>query len=156
VSSQALSIDIAASAERVFDLLHDYGQRLAWDPFLRRADILDATSAGLGVRTLCVAKISSGGLGMETEYISFERPHVAAVRMTRGPWMFSSFAASIRQDSNPDGTTRVTYRFNFRTRPKWASFILNPLLNLIFARETRARLAALKQVLEAHAERHDR
>jgi hypothetical protein len=40
VTSQALSIDIAASPERVFDLLHDYGQRLVWDPFLRRAELV--------------------------------------------------------------------------------------------------------------------
>lgn len=153
MTSQALSIDIAASPERVFDLLHDYGRRLVWDPFLRRADIVNASAAGLGARTLCVAKFSSGGLGMETEYISFDRPHVAAVRMTQGPWMFHSFAASIRQDPNPDGTTRVTYRFNFRVKPSWAAFLLSPLMRGIFARETRARLAALKRFLEAATER---
>src|SRR5262245_45048543 len=114
--SQSLSVDIAASPERVFDLLHDYQRRLAGDPFLRRAEGLCAAAAGLHVRTLCVAKWSSGGMGMETEYVSFDRPHVAAVRMTRGPWIFRSFAASIRQDSNPDGSTRVTYRFNFQPR----------------------------------------
>ena len=147
VASQ-LSIDIAVPPERAFDLLHDYGQRLAWDPFLRRADVLDATAAGLHVRTLCVAKWSSGGLGMETEYVSFDRPRVAAVRMTRGPWIFRWFAASIRQDPNPDGTTKVTYRFQFLVRPSWATYMLGPLLGLIFARETRARLKALKRFLE--------
>jgi uncharacterized protein YndB with AHSA1/START domain len=148
MTTRALSIDIAVSPERVFDLLHDYRQRLLWDPFLRRAEVLESDAAGLHVRTLCVAKWSSGGLGMETEYVAFDRPRVAAVRMTRGPWMFRSFAASIRQDPNSDGSTTVTYRFNFRVKPSWTAFLLRPLLNLIFARETRARLAALKRFLE--------
>jgi uncharacterized protein YndB with AHSA1/START domain len=142
--SQALSIDIAANPERVFDLLHDYSRRLQWDPFLREATVLGAASAELHVRTLCVAKWQSGGLGMETEYVSFDRPRVAAVRMTRGPWVFRSFAASIRQDLNPDGTTKVTYRFNFVPRPS----ALGPLLRAIFARETKMRLAALKRFVE--------
>lgn len=144
MSSQALSVDIAATAERVFDLLHDYSQRLAWDPFLRRADVLGAPTAGLHVRTLCVAKWSSGGMGMETEYVAFERPHVAAVRMTRGPWIFRSFAASIRQDPNRDGSTRVIYRFNIQASVP----LMAPVLRSIFARETEARLAALKRFLE--------
>jgi hypothetical protein len=106
--------------------------------------VLCAAAAGLHVRTLCVAKWSSGGLGMETEYVSYDRPHVAAVRMTRGPWFFESFAASIRQDANADGTTRVTYRFNFRPRPHF----LDPMLRAIFARETKSRLWALKRFIE--------
>ena len=144
MTSHAVSVDIEATPELVFDVLHDYARRLDWDPFLRRADVLSASAAGLHVKTLCVAKWSSGGLGMETEYVSFDRPHVAAVRMTRGPWFFESFAASIRQDAHTDGTTRVTYRYNFRSRPSF----LDPLLRVIFARETQARLWALKRFIE--------
>jgi uncharacterized protein YndB with AHSA1/START domain len=146
--TQEASVDVAAPPERVFDLLHDYARRLTWDPFLRRADVIDADEAGLHVRTLCVAKWTRGGLGMETEYVSFDRPRVAAVRMTRGPWFFGSFAASIRQVPRTDGTTRVTYRYNFRVRPRWLSPALAPVMRFVFMRETRRRLAALKSALE--------
>lgn len=149
VASVAASIDIATTPERVFDLLHDYERRLTWDPFLREATILDGISkAAIGARTLCVAKWSSGGLGMETEYVSFSRPDVAAVKMTKGPWIFRNFAASIRQKVNADGSTRVTYRFNFELRPIATAMLLRPVVCKLFERETNSRLLALKEYLE--------
>lgn len=149
--SEETSVEIHASPEQVFDLLHDYTRRLDWDPFLRRAVVLNGRASGLHVRTLCVAKWTSGGLGMETEYVAFQRPAVAAVKMTRGPWFFASFAASIRQDVQVDARTRVTYRVHFRVRPAWLTRVLVPMLRFVFMRETRARLAALKRYLKRSA-----
>ena len=85
---------------------------------------------------------------MDTVYVSFERPRVAAVRMTRGPFLLESFAASIRQDEARRGVTRVTYRFNFTTRPAWLRPILEPIAASLFLREVRSRLASLKQHVE--------
>ena len=71
--------------ERVFALTQDYARRLTWDPFLRSAELMDGASApGVGVRAWCVAR---SGVGLETEYVSFAPPRIAAVRMTRGPWV---------------------------------------------------------------------
>jgi len=70
------SIIINERPERVFDITQDYGMRLQWDTFLKRADLLDgATEAGKGVSAYCVAH---NGLGMVTEYITFNRPEVTA------------------------------------------------------------------------------
>ena len=136
---------VRAPVEAVFDLVHDYRRRLEWDPFLREARLLDgAPCAGPGVRTLCTAKLASGGLAMETEYVSFERPYVAAVRMTRGPALLGSFAASIRQEAVGPDATRVTYTFHVATRPR----LLAPLAAAWFALETRRRLERLKLHLE--------
>jgi hypothetical protein len=53
----------------VFALTQDYPRRLAWDPFLRRAELIGgATAPDVGARAWCVAWL---GLGMETEYVSF-------------------------------------------------------------------------------------
>lgn len=141
---------IPASPEAVFDFLHDYERRVAWDPFLRRADLLEgAERAGPGVKTLCVARWQSGGMGMVTEYVSFDRPRVAAVRMTRGPWFLARFAASIRQIAVAPGRTRVIYKFSFVPRPRWARPILIPVFRWIFVRETEARLRALARQFES-------
>lgn len=141
------SIDVAAPPEAVFDLIHDYGRRLEWDPFLRRAELLDdATEAGAGVRGRCVAKWRIGGMGMEFVYLSHKRPHVAAIRMTRGPWFLGRFLASLRQVAI-EGGTRVTYTFSFEPRPRWASMVLTPVFSRIFLAETRGRLRALKRHL---------
>ena len=89
-------VDIDADPGVVFDLIHDYARRLDWDPFLKEARLIDgASEAGVGVRSLCVARGWLSGAAMETVYVSFERPRIAAVRMTKGPRILAKFAASI-------------------------------------------------------------
>ena len=142
-------IDIRATPEVAFDLIHDYPRRLEWDPFLKEARLLEgAESAAVGVQARCTARNGFGGLVMETVYVSFDRPRVAAVKMTRGPAVLETFAASLRQDDVEAGITRVTYRFNFSTKPRWLRAILDPIAAALFRREVRQRLQALKRYLE--------
>jgi hypothetical protein len=146
------TVDVAAPPEAVFDLIHDYERRLEWDPFLCEARLLDgAHAAGVGVRALCRARTRSGGGAMETVYVSYQRPAVAAVRMTRGPFYLAEFAASLRQLPLPGGSTRVSYKFNLAGRPAWLRPLMEPVLAMVFRRETRRRLAALRRFLEADA-----
>jgi hypothetical protein len=154
MQSREESIEIAAEPGAVFDLIHDYSKRLDWDPFLREARLLDgAASAEVGVKSICTARWTSGGMAMETVYVSFDRPAVAAVKMTRGPRLLGEFAASLRQEAVGTGRTRVTYKFRLAARPGWLRFALDPILFAIFARETRSRLTALKRFLEKAAAR---
>jgi hypothetical protein len=148
MKSREESIEIASTPEAVFDLIHDYDRRLEWDPFLKEARLIDASKAALGVRSLCVARNSLGGLGMETVYVAFDRPRIASVRMTRGPRILRSFAATLRQEGIGDGRTRVTYKFNLEARPRWLSRLLTPVCNWVFRQEVRKRLKALKRFLE--------
>lgn len=144
------TIEIDATPEAVFDLLHDYTRRLDWDPFLREARLLnDASAADLGVVSRCVARRTAGGQAMDTVYVTFTRPAVAAVKMTRGPFFFRSFAASIRQQPSTGHTTRVTYRYNFTLQPRWLAVPIEPFVRRLFHHETRRRLEALKRFLEA-------
>lgn len=72
------SILIRDTPDALFALTQDYARRLEWDPFLRSAEFVGgAAEAGLGVRAYCVAH---NRLGMETEYVSFTPPKVAAVK----------------------------------------------------------------------------
>jgi len=140
------SVEIAAPPADLFVLTQDYGRRLEWDPFLRSAELVGgATAPGVGVLAYCVAR---SGLGMETEYVSFAPPRVAAVRMTRGPWLVRSFAGSWRLTPAGPGRTRVGFRYGLRARPRWLSWLLTPVLARAFARDTRRRLAALKAAVE--------
>jgi hypothetical protein len=140
------SVEIGASPGELFALTQDYGRRLEWDPFLRSAELVGgASAAGLGGRAYCVAH---SGLGMETEYVSFNPPRVTAVKMTRGPWIIASFAGSWRFEEVAPGRTRVAFRYHLRARPRWLSWLLTPILGWVFARATRKRLAALKAAVE--------
>jgi Polyketide cyclase / dehydrase and lipid transport len=149
------SVDIDASCEEVFDVVHDYGIRLRWDTLLSKARIVDGSAAaGLGVTTLCVGRGTVAGFGMETVYISFNRPRLAAVKMTHGPWFVEDFAASIRHvpiSSGPKQRSRVTYKFRIRSRPGWLRAVIEPVLRRVFQGETRKRLASLKLFIETRA-----
>jgi hypothetical protein len=140
------SIVIAASAGELFALTQDYTRRLEWDPFLKSAELVDgAPAAGVGVRAYCVAH---SGLGMETEYVSFNPPRACAVKMTRGPWLLGCFAGSWRFEEVAAGRTQVGFRYHLRARPWWLSWLLAPVLGWVFARDTRNRLVALKAAVE--------
>jgi ribosome-associated toxin RatA of RatAB toxin-antitoxin module len=136
------SVEVDAEPRDLFELTQDYSQRLDWDPFLKEARLVDgAERAGLGVRAWCVAR---NGYGMETAYVSFNPPSTCAVEMTAGPWFFRTFAGSWRFEPIGPGRTRVVFTYNLIGRPR----LLTPVLGLIFAVETRRRLAALKRAIE--------
>jgi ribosome-associated toxin RatA of RatAB toxin-antitoxin module len=141
------SILIRDTPDALFALTQDYGRRLEWDPFLRSAELVGgAAEAGPGVRAYCVAH---NRLGMETEYVSFTPPKVAAVKMTRGPWFIGGFAGSWRFMPEADGRTRVVFRYSVQARPRWLQPLLNPVLVRVFSREVRKRLEGLRRFVEA-------
>lgn len=146
------SIDIRADPQIIFDLTHDYARRLEWDTLLSEARLLDgATRAELGVKALCVGKSRLFGIAVESEYITFDRPWRTAVRMTRGPRVFETFAASIRHELLEPGITRVRYTGQVTTRPNWLRWLVEPIVGTMFRRETRLRLESLKRALETPA-----
>lgn len=134
---------IAAAAETIFAFSQDYRTRVAWDPFLREATLLGSDCAGVGARSWCVAWF---GLGMESEYVSYQPPRTAAVKMTKGPWMFTQFAASWNFHALAARKTEVRFLYSFRLRP-----LLRPLTFLVGAcmrYEMKRRLRALKKACE--------
>lgn len=141
---------VTGSPDEVFALTQDYARRLTWDPFLRRAVLLGGAAApAVGVRSWCVAR---SGLGMETEYVSFTPPRVAAVKMTRGPMLLETFAGAWEFAPVDGGRTQVTFRYNLRVRPRWLAWLIEPIARLWFSRETRLRVTALANALGAGAE----
>lgn len=140
------SVEIAAAPAELFALTQDYARRLEWDPFLESAELLDgATAAAVGVRAWCVAH---NGLGMETEYVSFNPPRTCAVKMTRGPRLIGRFAGAWHFEEVAPGRTRVRFRYNLRARPRWLAWLLTPIVARVFARDTRKRLEALRAAVE--------
>lgn len=108
------SIFINASPEKVFDFTQDYSKRLQWDTFLRKADLIeDATKAGMGIRAYCEAR---NGLGMITEYVSFNRPRATAIKMTKGPYLFKTFLGSWNFKETKDQKTEVIFLYSFTLR----------------------------------------
>jgi len=108
---------VNATPEVVFALTQNYSERLTWDPFLRQAVLLNgATEPKVGVRAWCVARL---GIGMETEYVSFTPPRIAAVKMTRGPKVLETFGGTWEFTPVDAVRTKVTFRYQLRARPHW-------------------------------------
>ena len=139
------AIDIRAPATWLFDLTQDYTRRLDWDPFLSKAELY-GEHADVGVRAWCVSKVPPWG--METEYVTFQRPKVVAIKMTKGPPILRMFAGSWRFDEH-DGVTTVRFKYRFETRPA----LLAPVAERAFKWDTKKRLAGLRDYAHRHAPR---
>ena len=138
------AIVIQAPRERVFDFTQDYSTRLQWDSFLKTAELLDgAGAAGKGVRAWCVAR---NGMGMVTEYVTFNRPDVTAIKMTRGPFLFKTFAGSWRFRPQGEGGTEVVFLYSFTLRFPFC--LLSGIMRRNLQRNVRQRLADLKLTVE--------
>lgn len=143
--------EIPASVADVFALVHDYERRLSWDTLLRDAYVEGGGLAGKGVVTVCTGRWLIGGLSLRTVYVSFEPGVVAAVKMLNRPAFFERWAASIRHEPLGDDKSLITYTYNFRARPRWLAFLLEPILARVFRWETRRRLQALRRMLGRNA-----
>ncbi|MGC2236995.1 MAG: SRPBCC family protein [Pyrinomonadaceae bacterium] len=137
---------IPASAEKVFALVHDYKRRLEWDTLLQEAYLEpEFTEAGRGAISVCRGKPMLGGFALRTEYISFEKGKVAAVKMLNQPPFFDTFAASIRHIEINETRSEIIYKVNFTAKPRLLRPILHPVMRFIFVLETRKRLKTLKK-----------
>ncbi len=140
---------ISATAGEVFDLIHDYKRRLEWDTLLQKAYLEpEFDEAKVGAISVCQGRPILGGFALRTEYITFQKGKVAAIKMLNRPPFFDTFAASIKHQDLSDGKSEVVYTFSFTAKPKWLQFILHPIMSQIFAWETRKRLQALKEFFE--------
>ena len=137
-------IIIQRPAAAVFDYTQDYANRLKWDTFLKRAELIDgAAAAGKGVKAYCVAR---NGLGMETEYITFNPPRATAIRMTKGPVMFKEFLGSwtFKEQSAQQTEVIFLYSLEFRFPFRLFGFLIKNNLQ----KNVRQRLLDLKICME--------
>ena len=140
----------------VFQLLHDYDRRLEWDTLLRDARLCPGWSrAQLHATSVCTGRWLLGGIALTTEYISFDPPAVAAVRMVNRPPFFDTFAATIRHRDTADGGSSVEYIYHFTARPRWLRWLLHPVMAAAFRWETWKRLQSLRRFFALRQRRID-
>jgi ribosome-associated toxin RatA of RatAB toxin-antitoxin module len=138
------SIMINETAEKIFDFTQDYNKRLSWDTFLKKADLIDgAANAGKGVKAYCVAK---NGLGMVTEYVTYNRPKATAIKMTKGPFMFKSFLGSWTFKESENNKTEVIFLYSFL--PRFPFSLMKNFIKNNLQKNVRQRLIDLKNSIE--------
>lgn len=142
---------IDEKTERVFDFTQDYNNRLKWDTFLKKADLIDgAIIPDKGVRAYCVAK---NGMGMVTEYVTYNRPKVTAIKMTKGPFMFKSFLGSWTFKEISNDKTEVIFLYSFTLN--FPFNILTKYIKNILQTNVQQRLIDLKYTIENQSTRHN-
>ena len=135
---------INCTQEVAFDYTQDYGNRLNWDTFLKRAELMDgALSAAAGVKAYCVSR---NGFGMVTEYVSFNRPKATAIKMTKGPFMFKDFLGSWTFKHAGSGMTEVIFLYSYTLRFPFNFF--TGLVKNNLQSNVRQRLIDLKKNIE--------
>ena len=125
--------EMPASAERTFDLIHDYARRLSWDTMLRSAYIDGGGPPGKGAVAVCVARRMLGGYSFRTRYVTFHRPQVAAIKLEGRPPFFASWAASIRHEPLGPERSLATYTMTFTCKPSWAARVIEPAARWVSA-----------------------
>ena len=140
-------IVINENVQLIFDYTQDYNKRLVWDTFLKRAELISgATKADKGVKAYCVAH---NGLGMETEYVTFNRPKVTAIKMTKGPYLFKLFLGSWTFKELDSNKTEVIFLYSFDLR--FPFNLLTFFIKINLQKNVRRRLVDLKNCIELKA-----
>lgn len=136
-------IIIKSTQTTVFDYTQDYSKRLNWDTFLKHAELLGADAAAKGVKAYCVAK---NGLGMETEYLTYQRPRATAIKMTKGPYMFKSFIGSWKFKDLGENNIEVAFMYSFNLR--FPFNLIPQLIKKNLQSNVKQRLLDLKMTIE--------
>lgn len=139
------SIVINSSPELIFDLTQDYDQRLVWDTFLKKAELIGTKEAGIGIKAWCVSK---HGLGMATEYISFNRPRVTAIKQTKKSLLFSRFSGSWVFEKVATNSTKVVFTYSYSLN--FPFNLTSKLVNNILIKNVQERLRDLKLCIETN------
>lgn len=139
-SSLRVPVDVATA----FAVSQTHGaQRIAWDPFIKRQELVGGDRPARGVRTRTVSR---HGLKMLSEYVSFRPPSQVGMKMIEGPWFFDNFAAGWSfaplDPDDPTAGTQATWRYTFTTKPTWLSPIADRIGGRLLQRDIDARLAA--------------
>lgn len=133
------SIEIARSAEDVFDYCVDLAREPEWNPKARRVEKL--TDGPIGIGTRFEAEFLQGN-PMTIELLGFERP-VNWETVARSPRMDARGEGRI---SSTEHGARLVMRMELR--PKGALRLLLPILGRFMHQQQERNLAAIKQVLE--------
>ena len=137
---------VAVAIDDAFDLSQSYGLRLEWDPFVRSQSLLNGSSvAGKGVQTLTRSR---HGLRMISEYLTFRRPELVAMKMIEGPLIFRLFSGAWQFKRIDEATTAVVFKYHFTCRPTWLHWIVHPVARWVLGREIRRRLSAFRKAAE--------
>jgi hypothetical protein len=137
-----------ASAEAVFDAFHYHHWRMRWDSLVSDTYVVGgAPCPFVGAITHNAAAGLLRGLSMRTQFISFDRPRLAAATMVGQSFPFTRWAASMRHQAAGPGQSMMVYTYSFEVAPHFFRWIIGPFVEAMFYWQTRRRFARLRDFL---------
>lgn len=140
------------SCEVVFDVFHYHHWRARWDSLVSHTEVdggapcphVGAVSHNIGSGLL-------GRLSMRTEFVSYQRPRLAAARMLCTSFPFSKWAASIRHEPAAGGSSVLIYTYNIEAGPRMLRWLIEPMVHHMFRRQTVKRFERMCAFLSTNA-----
>jgi hypothetical protein len=152
MTHRRLEFVMPAESAVVFDCFHYHHWRKRWDSLVSATHVLGgAPCPYVGATTSNTGAGWLRGLAMQTQFISYRRPQVAAARMVGSTFPFSRWAASMRHVPDGDQQSILIYTYSFDTAPGGLRWVMRPVVNAIFLFQTRRRFERMRQFLFRHA-----
>jgi uncharacterized membrane protein len=140
------SIVIDRPLQEVWDFASDPDNQTVWQSNLVRYELIDAERPAVGVRTRGANRVAGKSIEWTAEYTEWDPPNRAAYRTIEAP--FDLEGALIAEDVGNDAT-RVTWYLEAETIEGFFGKLTDPIVTRMYARDVRASLENLKEVLES-------
>jgi hypothetical protein len=148
-----LEFTMPATASVVFDAFHFHQWRHRWDSLVSATEVVGgAPCPYVGAVTNNAGGTWMRMLSMQTRFVSFDRPSLAAASMVGTSFPFSRWAASMRHKDVAGQGSVLIYTYTFDVVPFWLAWVLRPAVHAVFAHQTRKRFHRLQLFLARHAQ----
>jgi hypothetical protein len=148
MSHDKLEFAMPANAAVTFDAFHYHQWRHRWDSLVSGTRVEGgAPCPSVGAITHNVGGGWMKALTMRTQFVSYDRPHLAAASMVGRSFPFVRWAASMRHKDCDGGRSILIYTYTFEVGPRWAAWVLGPVVRCVFEYQTRRRFARLQSFL---------
>jgi hypothetical protein len=144
--------EMPANTTVAFDAFHFTVWRNQWDSLVRNTVVQDGAPCPFpGAKTSNRGSGLLSLLSMETTFISFDRPKVAAAIMNGKSFPFSRWAASMQHKELPYGQSMLIYTYSFEVWPLGLSWLMQPFVSALFNYQTHRRFKNMQAFLKTHA-----
>lgn len=153
MTHRRFEFDMPAPSDVVFDAFHYHVWRAQWDSLVSDTRVVGgAPCPFVGAETENAGGGLLRALSMRTRFVTFDRPRVAAASMIGRSFPFSRWAASMRHRDTVPGCSVLVYVYTLEAGPRALRWLMEPVVDWIFVRQTRRRFERMRNFLALHAD----
>ncbi|TAK89853.1 MAG: hypothetical protein EPO06_10575 [Burkholderiaceae bacterium] len=153
MAHRRFEFDMPAPVEVVFDAFHYHHWRARWDSLVNATHVLGgAPCPFVGAITENAGGGMLRGLSMRTQFVSYDRPRVAAASMLGRSFPFMQWAASMQHKPIGPRSSIMIYTYTFQTGPTTLRWLIEPITQWIFDWQTRRRFERMRAFLARHVQ----